>query len=477
MIAIQRNVAFTVLNGGSLVAIDISTPASPVIISTLTGLSTGSLGLTVRGRYAYVVTDQATAVLNVIDIANPKSMSIVQTFTLSVNRAVCCVADGRYLFVVAETGASLNVWDIANPTSTPTLVATQGTNNGPRWIVVQGKYAYIANSVGNFQIFDISGLPGAIGSAVGSGAVAGGGLQSLAVQGKYVYVVGSGNKLSIWDVSDPTTPTQTVSFSLLTTSTYDVLVRGDVAIVSGSANAMVQFVDVTDRTVPVSLGTLSTSASLPRHLGMRGRTLYVVNNSGTMATYDLGGLEVTDVRAGDIQADFVEAICDLRSGRNLTVAGGSHLSGGFISSTDSSVYGSMRVVGALNSYRPVVSVTTTRTMTIAESGSLVSFAPASGAGYTITLPAVATSGVWYRFAKGSIANLQSVTVAGATAVLNGCIRFSEAGTGNNGVVITGKTNIIFGSTSIIGDYVQVVSNGTVWFVEGGSSVAAAITTS
>ena len=117
------------------------------------------------------------------------------------------------------------------------------------------------------------------------------------------------------------------------------------------------------------------------------------------------------------------------------------------------------------------SPTTDTTLTAAQSGTTFFIGTA---GVDLTLPAIAgTSGVWYRFVVSAAVADTNQTVIAPTAILNGPIDVNSTL-----VLCTDEATIAFVQTAdTAGDWVEVRSNGTKWFVTGQAQAVGGITCS
>jgi len=110
----------------------------------------------------------------------------------------------------------------------------------------------------------------------------------------------------------------------------------------------------------------------------------------------------------------------------------------------------------------VISTSTSYTLNAEESGSLVMVTPASGAGAnSIKLPAHA-AGLNFTVMLASAYDTAAVTIDSAAG--NDWIGNIDAqtGTGDNSVGTDDKVS--FGSATVAGDYVSIVSTGTKWVI-------------
>jgi hypothetical protein len=116
----------------------------------------------------------------------------------------------------------------------------------------------------------------------------------------------------------------------------------------------------------------------------------------------------------------------------------------------------------------VVEPTAATTLTAAQSGSLVVLSQA--AGYAVTLPSPA-AGLNYRFVVQALFGTTDWVITSAAADMYGTVM--EAGVLQ---AVAGATtiNLELGADTI-GDYIDVYSDGTYWYVAGSTAQAASVT--
>lgn len=115
---------------------------------------------------------------------------------------------------------------------------------------------------------------------------------------------------------------------------------------------------------------------------------------------------------------------------------------------------------------PVLSVSAAATLTAAQSGSVILVAKA--AAYTITLPAPTITGLRFKFIGGAvIANAVTIASPSANTVAGHWIGATPTLTAT-----TNSTSIAFTATSVAGDVIEAVSDGSKWQVSGITGAAA-----
>ena len=126
---------------------------------------------------------------------------------------------------------------------------------------------------------------------------------------------------------------------------------------------------------------------------------------------------------------------------------------------------------------PVVTLTASTTLSAAQSGSLIKCATAGGA-VVVTLPAP-SQGLNYKIVK-SDASANTLTITATGTILYGPLL-------GNGTVLTninqsaqfltncqGKTSVVTPAVDCTGSFVDLVSDGTRWYIQGCASLADAL---
>lgn len=146
--------------------------------------------------------------------------------------------------------------------------------------------------------------------------------------------------------------------------------------------------------------------------------------------------------------------------------------------------GNLSVTGTLNTKQNVVALTGDRTILPSESGSVFTVNTNAGGAFTVTLPNVGNgNNCVFRIicAENTPANditissngnnIVGVLTQGVATVAGG----AAVPAGANILSVTGHTSVLFDTTCLIGDYIELVGNGTNYFVSGATSVAGGFT--
>ena len=142
---------YAIMQDNSVHMIDISDPANPVLVTTNT-VWAGDIGIGITGHYAYMV--GVADELYTIDISNPTNLlSGYSVYTRSYARGIA--VSGKYAYVL---DSAMTIFDLSTPKQPVQVGYT--TNSGssiyPHGITIINDYAYVANSIDGFRIYNVS---------------------------------------------------------------------------------------------------------------------------------------------------------------------------------------------------------------------------------------------------------------------------------------------------------------------------------
>jgi hypothetical protein len=167
---VQSHYAYFGNNNTTFNVYDIADPRNPRAVGSLAGF-TLIYRVKVMGRYAYVLDNLS---VKVVDISNPASPSLVATVTTDATVQLNDLEiSGRYLYVSKHT-SGVDVYDISTPSS-PTKISAAVTAGAAFGIAPSGKYLFVADFASGLTVLDMGGAD--ISSAkigqveIGSGAV------------------------------------------------------------------------------------------------------------------------------------------------------------------------------------------------------------------------------------------------------------------------------------------------------------------
>ena len=115
---------------------------------------------------------------------------------------------------------------------------------------------------------------------------------------------------------------------------------------------------------------------------------------------------------------------------------------------------------------------------VSDSGKIFVVANA-GSAYDIDLPTTLEVGTQYKHIFEDSPNA-AVTIAAGSAIIFGKVVEGEVDTSDDApgsAGATGVSNVIFGTTADEGDHLDIVCDGTKWYVNGMTAVDGAVTTS
>jgi hypothetical protein len=141
------------------------------------------------------------------------------------------------------------------------------------------------------------------------------------------------------------------------------------------------------------------------------------------------------------------------------------------------VYGNALVIYSFencNGQTIAIQPAVARTMLPSENGLTLSLNAAAASVITLPLPTVAV-GVSYKFIRSINATGLVQIDGGGAGVMCGNVMISNGSAAISDVTSASCRSVNFATTSLLGDYVEVRSNGTLWVVSGQSSATASLT--
>lgn len=234
--------------------VDISTPASPVLLGNL-GSRTVVTSVAVSAErivatHAYYVTDGWR-----LSTYSVPASATVAALGVSPGRIEHAVVRGTTAYATNSSGDLLQVIDVADP-SNPSVIDEIALPLDPVSVAVSGDYAYVTNYVSpekadQLFVVDISG-PLALLPSVN---IAGRG-EDIEISGDYAYVATRyDDGLTVLDISQPGSPFVAGVVSL-PMQARSVSVAGEYAYVSSYAG--VQVVDISNPTAPALVNVVAT---------------------------------------------------------------------------------------------------------------------------------------------------------------------------------------------------------------------------
>ncbi|QQR60431.1 hypothetical protein IPH19_03380 [Candidatus Uhrbacteria bacterium] len=303
-VAVRNNIAY--LADSNFVALDVSNPSNPTLISTLASVNASDL--TLAGDYAYVAADG----LKIIDISRPGRPVQVGYYANGLG-STKPVISGQYAYM---GGQDFQIVDISSPTA-PTSTAIVTLTGSVGGVDVQGKFAYVANDT-TFRIYDITdpSNPTATGTLGGFNN-----LGTVIVSGQYAYVVNDGADVVSIDISNPAAPVSLDTYSpVISLQLNDITLSGRYLYLSKHVDG-IEVLDITDPNGLIKIAEYNTPGAA---FGMMisGKYLYVADFGSGLAILDLGGADISSAKIGSLEMGSGQVLNNLDIGGRLNVAGG-----------------------------------------------------------------------------------------------------------------------------------------------------------
>ncbi len=287
----------------TLTLLDVSDPLAPQTVSEF------SPGFHVR---AMLVEDDKLYLQNehdvvIYDISSPASPTVLGSLSGSGTHnemKSIWVIEGDYLYTGGSSG--LHIISIADPTA-PSLTGELNVPLEYGAIAIQGDYAYTVEQTDGLRIQDISNIqyPHMVGRLDTAGLA-----QDVLVRGNYAYVADGLLGVRIIDVSDPTAPTETASASV-TGTVYRLVLEGD--ILYALSDRYFKAFDVSDPTRPVALDE--------RELDSRSEYNYIDVEDDYLFLKENNWVKIYDVSN---PTSFTE-VHEIQQGGGVVMAGGNFM--------------------------------------------------------------------------------------------------------------------------------------------------------
>ncbi len=222
--------------GPQLVVLDVSDPASPVVIGRSSVQSDSIRDLFISGNYAYLALGSGG--MRILDISNPANVRDVGLFIGSVY--FLTVADN---FAYVCLGNQLVIVDVHEPDNPIQVGSFQIDVYQFISVVITAPYAYVG----------------------------------------YSYWDGTDDGMLVIDVSDPANPSEVAHINIFR-SAINIFIAGNYAYV---ADGGLTIFDITDPTVPVEISTFDTPGSA-QDVYVAGKYAYIADNTSGLCIVDIG---------------------------------------------------------------------------------------------------------------------------------------------------------------------------------------------
>lgn len=292
---------------GPLDVLDVANPAAPTLAGS-TPVSWGARAIAVQGRYAYVTGFYANPnYMRIMNVSRPTAPSSAAAFTITGSHPLGIAVRGPFAYMLDYGANRLDVINVSNPAASSfsnnlnssynslPLAAQIGTAVGPSHIAIEGRFAYVVDSVADdLQVISIAqpADPVVVGTSARLGARGTRGQPTcdVAVEGSYAFVANANDdQLQVIDVAHPARPVvvATVPAGVLPDA---LSVQGRYAYVANRGSDTLEVVDVGTPRAPTVLGTVPTGAA-PDSVAVSDGDAYVTDYAGhTLQVFDLGAL-------------------------------------------------------------------------------------------------------------------------------------------------------------------------------------------
>lgn len=371
--------AYIAVCGSGLRIIDLSDPNNPIPVGSIGGLGC-SISVQVAGKYAYI-TGLVTGTLRVIDISNPAAPTLVATLSHpNLSGAQQVRVAGQYAYVAGSTTGSVVVVNISDPTApTVSAVLTHPNLAGARALTVSGSNLYASGATAaRLNVIDITNptSPTLVGSTpslpLGGGL---GQIASIRVVGRYAYLAclenagttpGGSNAFSVVDVSNSSSPTYLTSIfgnppgpgttfhnpvGVYDAGRYTYMVSTE-----NGAVGQLTVIDTSNPLAPTQVAQVENAdLSAAQALFISGRYAYTTSYGNGLVTIALTGSDLTTASIGNVNSSYMNVFQDFNvSGRAFVGTSLNVGNGGIFSNGALSVSNSANIDGQLSVNNPVV---------------------------------------------------------------------------------------------------------------------------
>ena len=258
-VAVAGDYAYVADGSNGLVICDVSDPSAPARVGrvdTAGAVSGIAYGVAVAGEYAYVAAGSRGLVI--CDVSDPAAPAEKGSCSLLPSHSCSVAVSGDYAYV--GYGQGVSVIDISDPAA-PVLTGTWISDRPVYNIAVIGDYAYTVNAYNGLSILDISDPDAPAPAGTLSTGMPGCGVTADGTHAYLVNYTDSNQDLAIIDVTNPALPAA-VGYAATHTGWVecgDAVLAGNLLLM-GITSKGVAVVDVSDRTVPLLIGTVSGAA-------------------------------------------------------------------------------------------------------------------------------------------------------------------------------------------------------------------------
>jgi hypothetical protein len=295
----------------TLKVLDVRDPANISLVTTLSQPG-NAYSIALNGNYAYVGND---AHITTLDITNPASPVVIGTSLTNGGNEIDIVVSGNYAFLNGASGG-LHIMDISHPAN-PVYLATCPESADMENIAAAGSQVMSTNGPAGIKMFDVSTPQRPV---LDCSYDVNRFFENVVTQGNYAYLADRYHGLLIMDISDPTHPIQVTGMNEIG-ETRHVMVSDDYAYVANwNGLNFSHVVDITDPEHPFVAGQYQLEGILSEVVEETNLAYASAWSSGVkildlsnpvapvqVGAYNVGGFQ--RVGALDVQGRYLYALC------------------------------------------------------------------------------------------------------------------------------------------------------------------------
>jgi len=292
-VKVNGNLAYVANESWGLSVVDVSDPASPVVLGSskvpFTGhyiAMSGNIACVTGSRAVYQAgAKKSLYVCYFLDVSKPYQPVVLGRIEGGQERYYAPAISGTFAFV-ARGSAGVSIIDIADPSNPVEVVKYEIPGSG--WasaVTVSGDYAYVANGIQGVAVLDVSNPRS---PRVFSSVATKGNAMDVAVAGNFAYVADNGSMITVKlkNNADQFAPV-TINTNLMPPgqSARQVKVQDGVAYVALGSGGLVTL-GVADPAMPVARGYIAPKGgptAMTVGVAAQGTTAYLANYGGGLA--------------------------------------------------------------------------------------------------------------------------------------------------------------------------------------------------
>ncbi|MCK4414875.1 MAG: T9SS type A sorting domain-containing protein [Candidatus Eisenbacteria sp.] len=283
-VAVAGDTVFLTAGTEGFFRIDVSDPSDPGIVWNAETAHLAN-GIALAGEYAYIInyTTAPECGLQIFDVSPAEAVELLGNYNIPGINPTGLTVVGTYAYVANGDQYGFTVIDVSDPAAP----ASEGFVDTPGYasnVVVDGAYAYVADSTPGLQVIDVSDLESPfIAATFPKNQV-----NDVAISGSYAFLAKGGygettQGLCIVDISNPLSPDSVGAVH--TGRSLGIAVSGDYAYMTDTDNGL-DVVDISDPALPLVVGDIDTPGYA---IGVN-----VVGDYAYVADGDLG-LQIIDI--------------------------------------------------------------------------------------------------------------------------------------------------------------------------------------